>query len=75
MRHVEKGLSNRRRHLNWFGVHLAVYFITVAALVIVNLFLTAAEPWFVFPMVAWGAPLAVHAAFAMGLLDTLLGLK
>jgi len=25
--------------------------------------------WFVFPLVAWGAPLAIHAAFAMGLFE------
>jgi hypothetical protein len=35
----------------------------------INFFLTPNRPWFVFPMVAWGAPLAIHAAFAMGLFD------
>ena len=79
MRDEAEGTNNKLerggRRLRWFCIHLLVYFAAVVALVITNISFAAAEPWFIFPMVAWGAPLAVHAAFVMGLLDTLLGLK
>ena len=68
-------VERSRKRLRWFGIHLLVYFATMAVLVGINFSLAAAEPWFVLPLVAWGAPLAVHAAYAMGLLDTLLGPK
>ena len=74
----EKGepkVERSRKRLRWFGIHLLGYFVAMAVLVGINLSLAAAEPWFVLPLVAWGAPLAIHAAYAMGLLDTLLGLK
>ncbi len=74
----EKGnpkVERSRKRLRWFGIHLLVYFVAMAVLVGINLSLAAAEPWFVLPLVAWGAPLAIHVAYAMGLLDTLLGLK
>ncbi|MGH7005243.1 MAG: hypothetical protein ACREIP_14965 [Alphaproteobacteria bacterium] len=39
-------------------------------LVPLNLFLIAPGlPWFVLPLVGWGAVLGVHCAFAMGLFD------
>ena len=56
---------NRRRRglLN----HLIAYFAVMVVLVPVNALVTPAAPWFLLPMVAWGAPLAVHAAWAMEL--------
>ena len=55
---------------NGFALHLAAYFALIAILVPLNLFLIApATPWFLLPMVGWGAVLAVHCAFAMGLFD------
>ena len=68
-------VERSRKRLRWFGIHLLVYFAAMAVLVGINFSLAAAEPWFVLPLVAWGAPLAIHAAYAMGLLDTLLGKK
>ena len=68
-------VERSRNRLRWFGIHLLVYFAAMAVLVGIKFSLAAAEPWFVLPLVAWGAPLAIHAAYAMGLLDTLLGLK
>ena len=68
-------VGRSRKRLRWFGIHLLVYFAAVIVLVGINFSLAAAEPWFVLPVVTWGSPLAVHAAYAMGLLDTLLGLK
>ncbi len=40
-----------------------------AGLAAVNLFWLTGEPWFMVFMVGWGAPLAGHCAFAMGLFD------
>jgi len=58
-----------RRRLRGFALHLVAYFAAMAVLVAVNLSLSAAGPWFVAPLVGWGGVLAVHAAYAMGLLD------
>ncbi len=59
--------SPARRRLRGFAIHLAVYFVVMIAGVTVNLVLAPGELWFVFPLVVWGAPLALHAAYAMGL--------
>jgi hypothetical protein len=59
-----------RRRRNGFALHLAAYFALIAAIVPVNLFWIApGTPWFLLPMVGWGAVLAVHCAFVMGLFD------
>jgi hypothetical protein len=34
-------------------------------LVAINLVAAPGRPWFVWPMVGWMAPLAIHAAYAM----------
>ncbi|WP_207484295.1 2TM domain-containing protein [Arenibaculum pallidiluteum] len=57
----------QRRRLRGFGTHLLVYFAVMVLLVPLNVLTTPEYPWFLFPMVGWGAPLAIHAAFAMGL--------
>lgn len=65
----ERGERARRRR-NGFAIHIAVYFALIAILVPLNLFLIApGTPWFLLPMVGWGAVLAVHCAFAMGLFE------
>jgi hypothetical protein len=46
---------------------MIAYFAVMVVLVPVNLLTTPENPWVVLPMVAWGAPLAVHAAWAMEL--------
>jgi hypothetical protein len=59
-----------RRRRNGFALHLAAYFALIAAIVPVNLFWIApGTPWFLLPMVGWGAVLAVHCAVVMGLFD------
>ena len=60
--------QDKRRRLRGFLNHLIAYFAVMVVLVPVNAILDPATPWFVFLMVAWGAPLAVHAAYAMGLI-------
>jgi hypothetical protein len=63
-------IERARRRRNGFALHLAAYFAIIAILVPLNLFLVAPQaPWFLLPMVGWGAVLAVHCAFAMGLFD------
>ena len=58
----------RRRRLRGFLNHLIAYFAVMVVLVPVNAVLDPGTPWFALPLVAWGAPLAIHAAYAMGLI-------
>ncbi len=62
-----------KRRLRVFGFHLMGYMVVMTVLILVNLLTMPENPWFVFPLVAWGAPLAIHVAWAMGLLDGLFG--
>ena len=62
-----------KRRLRVFGFHLMGYMVVMTVLIPVNLFTMPENPWFVFPLVAWGGPLAIHVAWAMGLLDGLFG--
>lgn len=62
-----------KRRLRVFGFHLMGYMVVMTVLIPVNLFTMPENPWFVFPLVAWGAPLAIHVAWAMGFLDGLFG--
>ena len=63
----ERASGRLRRRLRGFAVHLAVYFVVMAAIVPVNILLAPETPWFFLPIVGWAAPLAIHAAYAMGL--------
>jgi hypothetical protein len=65
--------SGRNARLWLFLNHLIAYFAVMIVLVAINLLTTPDFPWFVWPMVGWMAPLAIHAAYAMGLLDRLKG--
>jgi len=57
-----------RRQSRSFLNHLIAYFAVMVVLVPVNAVLDPGRAWFVLPLVGWGAPLAVHAAYAMGLI-------
>ncbi len=48
-----------------------IYFAAMAVLLLVNFIFAPDRPWSLLPLVGWGAPLALHAAWAMGLLDVL----
>jgi hypothetical protein len=50
-----------------FLQHLIGYFVVMIVLVAVNFMVMPDRPWFLWPMVAWMAPLALHAAYAMHL--------
>jgi len=57
----------RRRRRKGLLNHLIAYFAAMVVLVPVNVLTTPETPWFLFVMVAWGAPLAVHVAWVMEL--------
>ena len=63
-------VERARRRRNGFALHIAAYFAIMTVLVPLNLFVIAPErPWFLLPLVGWGAVLGVHCAFAMGLFE------
>ncbi len=63
--------DRNRRRLRGFIRHALGYFAVMVVLVVVNFIADPADPWFVWPLVGWMAPLAIHAAYAMGLFDGL----
>lgn len=60
--------SDARHRLRGFAVHMVAYFAVMIGAVVVNVSHMPGTLWFPFPMVVWGAPLALHAAYAMGLI-------
>ena len=58
-----------RRRLRGLAVHFAVFFVVSAVLALVNFLMFPDRIFVIFPVVLWGAPLAIHAAYAMGLFD------
>jgi len=69
----EGGNEHARRRLRGFGVHLVAYFAAMVVLVGASVFFSPENPWVLAPVVAWGAVLAVHAAYAMGFFDVFRG--
>ena len=61
------GNPRRSPRLRGFVNHLAAYFIVMIWLVAINLIAAPGHPWFVWPLVGWMVPLAIHAAYAMHL--------
>lgn len=61
--------ARARRRRSGLLNHLILFFAVMVVLVPVNFLTTPDYPWFVFPLVIWFAPLAVHVAWAMGLFD------
>ncbi len=66
----DEAARRARRRLDGFLYHLIAYVLAMMLFVVANL-LTSEYPWFLLPLVGWGAPLALHAAYAMGLFDGL----
>ncbi len=67
------GDKRARRLRRGVGAHLAAYFAVMVILIAVSVFFSPENPWILAPLVAWGAVLAVHAAYAMGLFDVFKG--
>jgi hypothetical protein len=60
-----KALRWRRR--SWLLNHLLIYFAVMVVIVPINALSAPEDPWFLIPLIAWGAPLAVHTAWVMEL--------
>ncbi len=67
------GGTHARRRLRGFGIHLVAYCAVMVVLIGASVFVSRENPWLLAPLVGWGAVLAVHAAYAMGLFDVLRG--
>jgi len=63
----EAEVAAARQRVKGFGTHLLAYFGVIIVAVPLNFWLLPDQVWFVLPMIAWGAVLAIHAAYAMGL--------
>lgn len=63
--HEMDSAANRR--LRGLAIHMAVFLVVTIGMGIVNFMHAPGEWWFILPMMMWGAPLALHAAYAMGL--------
>ncbi len=59
--------QRRARMMRSLRLHLMIALVTIMALIAVNFLTMPAYPWWIWVAVAWGAPLAVHAAIAMEL--------
>lgn len=68
-----RAVAEAKLRLRGFAVHLLAYFVVMAGLVTVNVMRDPQSVWSLYPVVAWGAALALHAAYVMGLFDGLLG--
>ena len=49
--------------------HLLAYFAGAVIIVSANFLITPGRVWFLWPLVLWMGPLALHTAYAMGLFD------
>ena len=56
-----------RQRLRGFRLHLLAYAAAVVALLAIHVVVQPEQPWFVLILVGWGAPLALHCAYVMGL--------
>lgn len=71
MENAGKPADRAQWRLRGFIIHLTIYFAAMAVLLPVNFIIAPDHLWSLFPLVGWCAPLALHAAWAMGLLGTL----
>ena len=55
------------RHPRSFVYHLIAYFAVMVVLAPLNFAVSPERPWFLLPMIGWGAVLAFHVAYVMGL--------
>ena len=53
--------------LRGFKRHLLAYAAAMVVLIVLHVIVQPEQPWFVLFLVGWGAPLAIHCAYAMGL--------
>ena len=64
--------ARQRVHtLKGFYIHLAVYILVNAGLLLINLLSSPAAFWFYWPMLGWGIGLAAHAVAVFGVVGWL----
>ena len=56
-----------QKRLRWFALHLIGYIVVSSGAFGLHLLLQPPTPWFLLPVVGWGAVLALHVAYVMGL--------
>jgi len=59
--------ERRARLRRGLRTHVLVALVTIMALIAVNALTAPGYPWWMWVAVAWGAPLAIHVAWAMEL--------
>lgn len=60
-------VKERVEALKGFYAHLAVYAIVILGLFLINLATDGADWWFYWPLLGWGAGVAIHAAVVFGI--------
>lgn len=69
-------VENRAKaRLRGLVFHLVAYFAICGAAFAINITTDPERPWFILPVVGWGAVLALHVAYVMGLFDIFLNKK
>ena len=58
-----------KARLRGLMIHLIAYFVISGAAFAINVSTNPETAWFVLPVVGWGAILALHVAYVMGLFD------
>lgn len=58
-----------KSRMRGFMIHMIAYFVVSAGAFLINIATDPEAAWFVVPVVGWGAVLALHVAYVMGLFD------
>jgi len=66
-----KRAQERVQQLRGFYLHTAIYMIVNLFLLVLNLLTSPTMLWFLWPLLGWGAGLAVHAFIVFGAASTL----
>lgn len=61
--------ARRIARKQWFWLHLAVYAVIQAFLVVIWALSSVSYPWFIFPLFGWGVFVAAHAVYAFVVRD------
>ncbi len=64
-----------KSRLRGLMLHLIAYFTVSGVAFAINITTNPESAWFVLPVVGWGAVLALHVAYVMGLFDVFLNKK
>ena len=67
--------KSAKTRLRGLMFHLIAYFAVSGVAFAVNIATNPERAWFVLPAVGWGAVLALHVAYVMGLFDVFLNKK